>query len=553
MAGRNLLAPQGRNLLEGQELTWAEVGQQAISNVPESGQRFFTDIWNAVRHPIDTGGTLVDVAQGALRLMTGASGDSGVARARGALNQAWGDQEGDADVAKARAVGQFFADRYGTVAGFKRAMATDPVGVLGDFATLLTGGGALAARAPGVAGKVGGVVQKAGHMIDPVMLAGKGAQKVWQGVKNVPGVNLPIPGVRDVLATASGTLTGTGPAPLVRGGGAGLAGGKRWERYVEGMSAPAAMERVVGEFKSALGHLKKAASDSYRSTMGKVAEYSTPLPFDPINKAFREVADMGTYKGPNTGWTADVTPSTQKFIAEAAEIIDEWRLAPKADAHTPMGLDALKQRIWDAGEGLERGSAAAKARNNIYHAIKKHIIDNAPEYEKAMKDYERAKTLVADIEHSLKIGDKHMRDTSIRALTSIMRNNVNTNYGFRQTLAETLEKGGYPTLLDSIAGAAVSSPMPRGMQGATTALSGLAMGGAAAGDLLPWATLLALPLTSPRLAGELAGRAGRGIGITRDIVRSRLGQKTVGSPGRRLGGYQMGRLERDLREKGYGP
>ena len=522
-AGRNLLAPTGTNLLEDQELSWLEVGKRAITNVPASGQQFFSDMWNAVRHPIDTGGTLYDVADGVVRLMV-PGGDS-------------------PNEDKARAVGGFFADRYGSVKGFKHAVATDPVGVLGDFAAVLTGGGAAGARLPGVLGQVARTAGTAGRAIDPVMLAGKGVGKVWSGVKNVPGANIPIPGVKDLLAAPLGAWTGTGGAPIVRAGEAGFAGGKRSEAFVEGMREPAALDRIVAQARGALGKIKQAASDSYKATMGKVAEYTKPIPFDPINKAFREVADSGTYKG------VDVTPSVRKLVDEMADVIDEWRARAPEDFHTPMGLDALKQRIWDMGEGLEHGSAGRRVVGNVYHAIKDEIIANAPEYGKAMKDYERAKTLIGDIEHALKIGSKAKADTSIRALTSIMRNNVNTNLGKRLSLAETLEKAGAPTMIDSIAGASMSSPMPRGIQGATAPIGGLALTAGVYSDVLPGATLAAIPASSPRLVGEAVHLGARGAGLARDLLQSPVGRATVGSPPARLATNEMGRLERELRTR----
>jgi hypothetical protein len=51
----------------------------------------------------------------------------------------------------ANAVGGEYAKRYGSVEGFKDALATDPVGVVSDFSTLLSGGAAATAKvAPAV-------------------------------------------------------------------------------------------------------------------------------------------------------------------------------------------------------------------------------------------------------------------------------------------------------------------------------------------------------------------------------------------------------------------
>ena len=80
-----------------------------------------------------------------------------------------------------------------------------------------------------------------------------------------------------------------------------------------------------------------------------------------------------------------------------------------------------------------------------------------------------------------------------------MRNNVNTNYGNRLEMLKNLD----PDLLPAIAGQALSSPTPRGLQG-------VGAGSVAAYGSLVDPTLLAgLPLQSPRLVGETALKAGQ--------------------------------------------
>lgn len=87
-----------------------------------------------------------------------------------------------------------------------------------------------------------------------------------------------------------------------------------------------------------------------------------------------------------------------------------------------------------------------------------------------------------------------------------MRNNVNTNYGNRLTMAKTLEEKGGADILPAIAGQAMNSWTPRGIQGSLVG----GAGGAAA--FVNPSTLLALPLGSPRLVGELAYKLGAGAG-----------------------------------------
>jgi hypothetical protein len=104
----------------------------------------------------------------------------------------------------------------------------------------------------------------------------------------------------------------------------------------------------------------------------------------------------------------------------------------------------------------------------------------------------------------------------LRKLQSVMRNNVQTNYGRRTDLAKMLAANGAPQLMEKLAGQALSSPVPRGLAkfaasgiegvvpALTAAKAGLAAGGLAAAKIAPM-----LAFTSPLLMGSAA----HGLGI----------------------------------------
>ena len=96
-----------------------------------------------------------------------------------------------------------------------------------------------------------------------------------------------------------------------------------------------------------------------------------------------------------------------------------------------------------------------------------------------------------------------------------MRNNVSTNYGQRYSLAEQLQDVGGKNIMSSLAGQELSSVMPKGLRGVTTAggLGVLGMGGMLSAGAIP--TLIA---SSPRFAGEAALAAGRTARMTRGML-----------------------------------
>ena len=120
-----------------------------------------------------------------------------------------------------------------------------------------------------------------------------------------------------------------------------------------------------------------------------------------------------------------------------------------------------------------------------------------------MKDYSDAATQITEIERALSLGSKSAKDTAMRKLQSLMRNNVQTNYGNRLSLARELEQNGGVELMPALSGQALNSWTPR-------SLAGQIGGGATAfASMSNPAALLALPFQSPRIVGNAAYGLGR--------------------------------------------
>lgn len=171
--------PAGIAAKDPNELSWGDVPMKAVENFIPSGKRAVSEIVDAVSNLGDTtdalGNLAVGTGQKVWRNITG------------------GEEKGDKEWA-ADAVGQYFADRYGSMDGFKRALAYDPVGVLSDLSTVFTGGagalkgtGAMVKNLAGVnrrALDVANVLKKSGELsskaaglTDPLSLAGKALGK----------------------------------------------------------------------------------------------------------------------------------------------------------------------------------------------------------------------------------------------------------------------------------------------------------------------------------------------------------------------------------------
>ena len=183
--------------------------------------------------------------------------------------------------------------------------------------------------------------------------------------------------------------------------------------------------------------------------------------------------------------------------------------AKESGFNSPVQMDELKRAInevrMDQPAGSQRQTVVAEIQNTIRDTINK----SAPEYGKTMELYADAAEQMKELKQVLSLGQNP--DTALRKLLSVMRDNVQTNYGKRATLAEEL--GGSP-LLNKIAGQELSSLTPRGMTGRL--LGGGAVGFGAVtggvGGLLTPGAIPALAAASPRVIGEgaqLAGQATR--------------------------------------------
>ena len=447
------------------QMGWGGVASNAFSNLPSSAGQFASDITAPIHSPIQTAKAIGSLALGVFQKMT-----PGV----------------QADEAMVDAVGKFYMDRYLTTDGFKKALSTDPVGVLSDLSAVFTGGGMAAAKAPGTIGKVGNVANTVGRFIDPAAMA----LKVGIGAPKVAG---------NATKAAIGLMSGVGDAPISEAFKAGLAGGKDLEAFLKNMRDPLDYMAVVDDAKAALAKMRQQKSEAYKTGMIDVANDATILDIGDVQRSLNKSFSENTFKGKFKN------DDVQRALKSAQDEIKNWAKLDPAEYRTPEGMDALKQRIGQLIDWENKSASENRALQGVYNTIKGTIEKQSPEYSKIMSDYANMAEEIKQIEKALSLNDKASADTALRKLTSVMRNNVNTNYGQRQQLAEKLQTASGKPLMPSIAGLAMSSLAPRGLAGTG---SQLALTGAVGGALTPWA-LLTAPAQSPRIVGEAAQAAGR--------------------------------------------
>lgn len=382
---------------------------------------------------------------------------------------------------------------------------------IGQKATTLPGKLVDAAIRTGAGATVGGI--QAG-LVDP-RLAGSGAiiGGAMPGTLKALGgaANLAKRSTSALARNTAGMLTGAGGDAVSVAYKSGKAGNRAFLEHMRGPSASA--DDIVAQAKEAIGNMRAERASAYRGGMVDIKSDRGVIDFAPIKSSVSKIAAMGSFKGQQINKNAAGT------VQEISDTVNQWAGLDPAEFHTPEGLDALKQAIGDIRDSTQFGTPARRAADSVYNAVKGEINKQAPAYAKVMKDYSDASEALREVEKAFSTGEKASQDTTLRKLLSVMRNNVNTNFGNRKELAQRLVDSGARDLFPSIAGLSMSSPTPRGLQG-------LAATGTSVAGLANPAFWAALPFQSPRLMGEAAyglGRVGGRINaISNDIRQAGL-------------------------------
>ena len=451
-----------------ESLSGSEVLTQAVQNLPSSAVQLASDITMPIRHPIQTVQSLASLGRGVYQLATP------------------GEQP---DEATAKAVGQFFADRYGSLEGFKNAFAKDPLGIISDVSVVLTGGAGLAAKVPGLAGKTTSTISKVGNVIDPVLASGKAIKGIATG-GTVLGKK--VPGLSSIPAPLLGVTTGSGGDAIKVAYESGATGGDAQKLFIDNLRGNVKPDEIVPKALQAMKDLSSKRTGNYKTDKAALKLEQVPVNFNKIKEKITNFEKSKQYKG-----MSELSANAQKKLNQIKKIVSDFEKRP--DLHDARGMDNLKRKI-DAEypTGLAVGDAGMVV-SEIRNSVKAQIIDEVPEYGKVMQDYETALNLEKQFMSELSLGNKSNAGTTLRKLQSAMRNNVNTNYGNRLEMLKNLD----PDLITEISGQALSNIAPRGLASLSAGTVG------AYGAYANPSLLAGLPLQSPRLVGEAALKAGQ--------------------------------------------
>jgi hypothetical protein len=469
-----------------QAKTWSDVPMAALQNAPTSAVEFGKNLAQPFLHPITTAENI------------GALGKGLYSKAKGALGYEQNPDEKAQVEAPADAVGEFFKQRYGGLENLKKTMSEDPIGFLGDAATVLTGGELAAGRVPGIVGETARAAGTVGSAIDPIANAGR----VASGVVDFAG---------NRAANALGITTGAGTDAIKTAYQAGRNGN---DAFLNGISGNAKAKDVVDAANSGFSNIAQQRGQNYQGNIAGLGAPTSPLDFTPIQKAIDDSKNVFT----QGNFVKD--PAAQATLDSIETKTLDWML--KNPNPTPLDYDALKQSIGVIRDSTSPGTRSFKVADDVYNSIANEIGGKVPGYTDAMNAYAEASNNLQQLKQTMSLkGPKTNVDTAARKLLSGLRDNVNTNFGQRKALLDQLNQQN-PDLIPTLAGMTLSSPTPRGL--AAHVASGEAMLAALHNPAL----LLGLPLTSPKLVGYGAYGAGRAAGAAQPLTNLAPSAKMLG-------------------------
>lgn len=483
---------------------------ETLGNVPQSAVQFGKDITAPFLSPIDTATTIAKLGSGLVQL---------------AIPGEQGNEE------LVRAVGSYYADRYGGVENALKTLREDPVGIVSDVALTLTGVGA-GIKGAGTVGKfeniaqAGKQIQKSGIKIDP-------ATPVFSGALSTMGkLNTALDGsakgskakqfIKDIPSEILGKMTGTGAEVSQLSYEAGRKGGSAQKRLRENRMGLIDDTQVVDEAVSTLNKQSNALGNDLVSAKGRGNE-SGSLKLEEIGmdmkdplKALDDFVLDQSFRG--------MSELSEEAVAKADEIrkiINQYARSGRG-MNNAKGMDLLKKRINKLYESNPKFADTNLPVVTMTRKINQLIEKKVPEYAKVNKNYAETQNLIKDTKAILGGEKKFMANVPgakakiLKKMQQSMRNKNNADMGENLKAVERVN----PDLKYSLAGQASQNYTPRGLAG--LGFSGLGLG-AGYGTMGLGAIPLALG-SSPRLVSATAEGLGSAMRNTEGLRRGIVNQ-----------------------------
>ena len=370
-----------------ENMTLGEAAYKGLGNLGSSAKGKFQALGHAVMNPSETASAIGQIGTGLY------------SKAKGMFV----DQD-PAEKAKAEAlinaIGSHYADTYGSMAGFKKTLATDPFDIGMDVASLVPGVGAagraagLTAEAAGAAGKiaqVGSAAGKAASMLDPIQAAIAAGSKAASGIGKV--ADWGVTGTQSVLSGVPKNLLA-----VAREAGA-TTDAENALAYKKFQKGHGNISDITDTAMDAVDELRQQASDSYLSDKANLAKSQVQLPMDKIQAKLDELNDFM-----NSGGTSNRFSNMRGVVQDINDQINATKFSGDPTSRTMIDLDNLKQSIGSLA-GNAPGAFKGKI-GDIATSIRETIADQDSKYAEMMDNWSGWKDQLNNFQKTLGMNNK---------------------------------------------------------------------------------------------------------------------------------------------------
>jgi hypothetical protein len=407
------------------EMPWSEVGKMAYGNFAESAKNNLMAIPQAVLHPVDTAGAVGDLGRGAF------------SKAKGLFVNQDPDKKAEDEKLLDAVI-----EPYTSVAGFKKALANDPVSILSTAATPLTGGSSLGLNAASKLGKVASVGTHAVKALaDPASAAlgvtGKVLSKAPSTINHIASGAAGLP---EEVTSKAFDLYSSPKSPVTD------AHKQVFNDYAEGHGNPVDMSRAAS---AALEKIKNDAHTEWQNSK----EWLTGRAKHPVDEQF--IIDKLDEAEKNIG-DRSLMYNREKPAYDAVDQLRQEltdRLMNKQHGLSVPEVDAWKRSLYNESKGLNGNH---KAVVDAAHAgVREALSAQVPEYMRLMEGYQY---LLDDLQNLQKTLGGGNRVSANREMAMLMRQFGNEQG--RDLIGRLAQHS--PELPYMIAGSLASSLSPHG-------------------------------------------------------------------------------------------
>lgn len=462
-----------------------DVLSEAASNLGPSAMNAYRGLAHAVMNPSETASAIGQIGSGLY------------SKAQGAL----GVQQDAAEKAKTEALvdalGQHYAETYGSAGGFKKTLATDPFSVGMDVASIapVVGPGAravgLTAESAGLLGKAAQVAGTAASYLDPVQLA----LKTGQGAAGL-GTKVADWALKGSQAQMSGVPAKLLDAARVAGETSDVEKAAAFKRFMSGQGDHS---EIAQTGMNALGELKQNAQDAYLADKNNLAKSTNQLPMNDVIDKLKELNDFTGY-----GTRTSRFPDSQRLVANVNQQIADTLADTSPSARTMLDLDNLKQSINTVAsnaDGAVQGKISEIAKS-IRDTIANPALGGDPVYAKMMDNYSAWIREMQDYQKSLGLKNNVAQTNQVGRM--LKKAQTEQGYSLLDALSQTNAGKNLPYML---AGAATNPWFAQGFRGQFEYPLGAL---AAISHPATWAPIAgAGAVSSPRLSGAIQYGIGR--------------------------------------------